>query len=60
MRKAISPILSAAILGGALLLCSPSHTAPTSMHTHDEPIAFHAPTKVNCIDLAGIITTCKP
>ncbi len=58
MRKAISPILSAAILGGALILCSPSHAASTSMHTHDEPIAFHAPTKVNCIDLAGLLTVC--
>ena len=52
------PILSAAILGGALLLCSPSHAASTSTHTHDEPIAFHAPTKVNCIDLAGLLTVC--
>ena len=59
MRKAISPILSATALGGALLLCPPSHAAPISAHTHDEPIAFHAPTKVNCVDLAGIFTTCK-
>ena len=58
MRKIVSPILSAAILGGALLLCSPSQAAPTSMHSHDEPTAFHAPTKLTCLNLAGLFTTC--
>lgn len=59
MRKAFSSTLSAAILGGALLLCPSSHATLTSAHTHNEPIAFHAPAKVNCVDLAGIFTTCK-
>ena len=58
MRKAISPILSAAALGGALLLCPPSHAASTSMHSHEEPTAFHVPTKVHCLNLAGLFTAC--
>jgi len=58
MRKAFSSTLSVAILGGALLLCPSSHAAPTSMHSHDEPTAFHAPTKLTCLNLAGLFTTC--
>ena len=58
MRKVVSPILSAAILGGALLLCPPSHAAPASTHSHDEPTAFYAPMKLTCLDLTDIFTFC--
>ncbi len=58
MRKVVSPILSATILGGALLLCPPSHAAPTSVHTHDEPTAFHAPTKLTCKKVVGLVPLC--
>lgn len=58
MRKVVSPILSAAILGGALLLCPPSHAAPASAHSHDEPAVFHAPTKVTCSKVVGLFTLC--
>jgi hypothetical protein len=60
MRKVVSPILSAAILGGALLLCSPSHATPTSTHTDDEPTIFHAPTKVTCSKVVGLFPICLP
>ena len=58
MRKAFSSTLSVAILGGALLLCPPSHATPPSMPSHDEPTAFHAPTKLTCLNLAGLFTIC--
>lgn len=58
MRKVVSPILSAAILGGALLLCPPSHAAPTSMHAHDEPAAYYAPMKYGCFNCFNLIRSC--
>lgn len=58
MRKVVSPILSAAILGGALLLCPPSHATPTSMRAHDEPAVFHAPTKFTCTKVMGLLPIC--
>ena len=58
MRKVVSPILSAAILGGALLLCPPSYAAPTSMHSHDEPTVFQAPTKFTCSKVMGLLPIC--
>ena len=60
MLKVVSPILSAAILGGALLLCSPSHAASTSTHTHDYPAIFHTPTKVTCSKVVGLLPICLP
>lgn len=58
MRKTISPILSATILGGALLLCPPSHATPFSAHANDEPVAFQAPMRYTCANIFNYIRGC--
>jgi len=58
MRKIVSPILSAAILGGALILCSPSQAAPASTHAHQQPTTFQMPTKITCVKILNIYSIC--
>lgn len=58
MRKVVSPILSAAILGGALLLCPPSHAAPISTHANDDPAGYHVPMRLKCLNLNGYKLAC--
>lgn len=58
MRKIVSPILSAAILGGALLLCSPSQAAPAYTHAHQQPTTFQMSTKLTCVKILNIYSIC--
>lgn len=60
MRKLLSPVLSAAVLGGALLLCPPSSAAvstPSSARISTSSAVYQMPARMTCITL-GTVRSC--